>query len=133
HWLDVSFIGEYPLGYVEYRDPEMPVTVQLEAFSPFIPLNTDDSSLPATILQFTARNHGATRVELEVTGWLQNAVCHFSSQHRAGLRRNRSIKSKAFVGFECSALEAPAHPEQVRPDIVFDDFESGTYKNWSVD
>ena len=133
HWRDVSFIGEYPLGYVEYRDPEVPVTVQLEAFSPFIPLNTDDSSLPATLLQFTVRNHGAIKVDLEVTGWVENAVCHFSSQHRPGLRQNQSIKSKGFVGIECSALEAPAHPKQTRPDIVFDDFESGTYKNWSVD
>src|SRR5436305_1496880 len=133
HWRDVTFIGEYPLGYVEYRDPDVPVAVQLEAFSPFIPLNTDDSSLPATILQFTFRNHGATRVELEVTGWLENAVCHSSSQHRVGLRRNRSIKLKAFVGIECSALDAPAHLEQARPDIVFDNFESSTYKNWTVE
>ena len=133
HWSDVSFIGEYPIGYVEYRDPDVPVAVQLEAFSPFIPLNTDDSSLPATILQFTVRNHGAIKVELEVTGWLENAVCHFSSQHRAGLRRNQSIRSKVLRGIECSALEAPVHPDQARPDILFDDFESGTYKNWTVE
>lgn len=133
HWRDVSFIGEYPLGYVEYRDPDVPVTVQLEAFSPFIPLNTDDSSLPATVLQFKVRNDSATRVELEVTGWIENAVCHFSSQRRSGLRRNRSVRSKALRGIECSAFEAPSHSEQERPDIVFDDFESGTYKNWTVE
>ncbi len=60
---DVSFRGEYPIGIVEYADADVPLAVKLEAFSPFIPLNTDDSSLPATILQFTLRNTSAAPVE----------------------------------------------------------------------
>src|SRR6266568_3722528 len=38
-WSDISFSGEYPIGFVEYRDAACPVTVSLEAFSPFVPLN----------------------------------------------------------------------------------------------
>ncbi|HWI59584.1 MAG TPA: GH116 family glycosyl-hydrolase, partial [Bacillota bacterium] len=82
HWRDVSFIGEYPIGYVEYRDPDLPLSVSLEAFSPFIPLNTEDSSLPATVLHFTVKNHSQTAVEAELAGWLENAVCLHSAQLR---------------------------------------------------
>ena len=64
-----------PSATVEYRDAASPVAVTLEAFSPFIPLNTDDSSLPATVLRFTVKNTSRRRVEATLAGWLQNAVC----------------------------------------------------------
>ena len=30
-WSDISFNGEYPIAFIEYRDPATPVTVSLEA------------------------------------------------------------------------------------------------------
>ncbi len=68
-WNDVSFTGEYPVGYVEYRDSEIPITIGLEAFSPFTPLQTDDSSLPATILEFTVRNPRNGELQVKLGGW----------------------------------------------------------------
>ncbi|MGH9447127.1 MAG: GH116 family glycosyl-hydrolase, partial [Terriglobia bacterium] len=41
-----AFTGEFPLARVDFEDPELPVKVSLEAFTPFIPLEPDDSGLP---------------------------------------------------------------------------------------
>ena len=34
HWRDLSFIGEYPIGYVEYRDADCPAVVSLRPSRP---------------------------------------------------------------------------------------------------
>jgi uncharacterized protein (DUF608 family) len=134
HWRDVSFIGQYPIGYVSYRDPDVPVSVRLRAFSPFIPLNAEDSSLPASIFEFTLLNESSQRVGVELCGWLENAVCQHSSQRRNGLRQNELSRSKGLLCLRCGASEAPETSEsESRPDLVFDDFEAATYGNWSVE
>ena len=103
---EVTFRGEYPIGVVEYSDTNVPVTVRLEAFSPFIPLNTDDSSLPATIFQFTLRNQSAATVDTTLTGELENAVCLHHRQ-RSGVLQNRIVKYKHGTVLVCSAANDP--------------------------
>ena len=85
---DISFRGEYPIGTVTYKDPKVPVSVTLEAFSPFVPLDVKDSSLPATIMRFTLKNISPSPVEASLTGILENAVM---LRHRE-LRGTRSIE-----------------------------------------
>jgi uncharacterized protein (DUF608 family) len=130
---DVSFRGEYPIGLVEYRDPGSPVTVSLEAFSPFIPLNPEDSSLPATVMRFTVKNVSGEKVEAELVGWLENAVCLHTGKSGAGRRQNRILRQPDVLLLECSVQASPA-PEDVspRPEIVFEDFQKETYEGWEV-
>ena len=123
-WREIQFRGEYPVGSVEYRDSEAPVSVSLEAFSPFIPLNTEDSALPATVMRFTIKNTSTESVAAEIAGWLENAVCLNTSQLGAGLRRNRIVRQERFTFLECSAEDLPQKPREAkRPDLPFDDFE----------
>lgn len=132
-WKDVTFNGEYPIGFVEYRDPESPLAVSLEAFSPFIPLNTEDSALPATVMRFTVKNTSAAKVEAELAGWLENAVCLNSAKSQPGRWRNRTVRRNGLTFLECSAEAAPEQERAAkRPDIVFDDFENETYEGWIV-
>ena len=111
---DVSFRGEYPIGVVNYADANVPVAVKLEAFSPFIPLNTEDSSLPATVFQFTVRNTSAAPVEATLTGELENGVCLFHRQ-RSGVLHNHFVQAKGATLLLCSA-ESDAAPNKL-PDF----------------
>jgi uncharacterized protein (DUF608 family) len=130
---EVSFRGEYPIGLVEYRDPASPVTVSLEAFSPFVPLSAEDSSLPATVMRFTVKNTGPEKVDAELAGWLENAVCLHSGRPGTGVRRNRLVPPEKWHFLECRAEALPQERRrEKRADIVFDDFEKETYEGWTV-
>ena len=127
-----TFDGRYPIGRVHFRDEACPVDVHLEAFSPFIPLNLDDSSLPATVLSYTVHNSSQQTIECELTGHLENAVLLDSGEKLDGRRRNRVVRTKSFTALECSAASVESEPV-VRPDIVFEDFEKSSYDGWTVE
>jgi uncharacterized protein (DUF608 family) len=103
---NITFSGEYPCGFVKYRDPSVAVEVSLEAFSPFIPLNVDDSSLPATVMKFTVKNTGSEVEKIELRGWLQNAVLNSVSQDDSMRITNRLMQDSHALILESSAISA---------------------------
>jgi uncharacterized protein (DUF608 family) len=130
---DVTFTGQYPIGTVEYRNAKCPLAVTLEAFSPFIPLNVADSSLPATILHFTVKNTSDQLIEAELAGHLQNAVALDSGSRASGRRRNRITRDKdGLLLLHCAAREDAAG-KALREPIVFEDFEGDDYRKWAVE
>jgi len=70
----VEFIGEYPIAELAYHDPTLPLRVRMEAFSPFIPLESKDSGLPAIVFNVTVTNPTALGWQASVAATLQNAV-----------------------------------------------------------
>ncbi len=71
---EIEYVGEYPLARLRFLDPDLPVAVELEAFSPFIPGNVRDSSMPSAILAFKVRNESSKQVEVTLLGALENCV-----------------------------------------------------------
>jgi len=136
-FADVAFRGEYPIGTVHYSDPQYPVRVTLEAFSPFIPLNAADSALPATILRVTVANTSDAAVVCSVLGRLENAVCHESLRrwpNLPGRRRTRVTALPRGTLLLHDALEPPpAAKVTVRPPKVLQDFERPDYGDWKVE
>ncbi|MFO7956277.1 MAG: GH116 family glycosyl hydrolase [Candidatus Brocadiia bacterium] len=74
HMDSNTFRGWYPIARIQFQDAEMPVTVALEAFNPFIPLNEFDSSLPGAVLIYQLENPTDRHVEVLLVWRLQNVV-----------------------------------------------------------
>ena len=64
----------YPFAQVRFVDPDLPVAVHLEAFTPFISLDADDSGIPVAILRYVVRNSSAVVTDVSVVGSMPNPV-----------------------------------------------------------
>jgi non-lysosomal glucosylceramidase len=129
---DIRFRGQYPIATVAYRADDFPLEVTMEAFSPFIPLNTDDSSLPATVFHFTLKNTSQKAVEATLSGVLENAVCHGQPQAK-GTRHNRIVAGKGLTFLSCSAEPLVEPGSSKKPDILFEDWDKPSYDGWTVE
>jgi len=131
---NVTFEGRYPMATVTYRDDECPVDVALEAFSPFIPLDLDNSSYPAVVLRYTVRNTSDATVEVKVAGSTDNPVCLLTRKTSGVRRRNDIHRDAGLTILDCNAeeLKKPA-AGQTREDILFDDFEKPEYDGWTTE
>ena len=58
-----DFSASFPFAQVEMRDDAVPLAVSLTAFSPFIPSDSGNSSLPAATLEYTFRNTSPRTLE----------------------------------------------------------------------
>ncbi|MBV7532128.1 GH116 family glycosyl-hydrolase [Chitinophaga sp. sic0106] len=96
-WPEISFEATYPIATIRYIDPALPVAITLEAFSPFIPLNADDSGLPVTILSYQIHNTAQVPVTATILGWLENKTAIYSAGD-AHERVNIIVKNKNWQG-----------------------------------
>jgi uncharacterized protein (DUF608 family) len=69
-----TFTGEYPLARVAFHDSELPVQVELEAFTPIIPIDADDSGLPVAILRYRATNRRQQGARVSIAFSIENPV-----------------------------------------------------------
>jgi non-lysosomal glucosylceramidase len=133
-WEEITFVGEYPLGTVHYTHPASPVAVTLNAYSPFIPLNADDSGLPITLCEWTLTNTTDHAVSAELGGWLENACSLFTAPPGSGSRVNEVRSAKGATILASRFEQTPvARPVAVRPDLPVSDFEKPTYGDWKVE
>ena len=72
HFRNCVFKGEFPIAELQFSDPDFPLPVTLTAFNPLIPLQADDSSLPAAFLEIAFENVTDKTVTLEAVFSLCN-------------------------------------------------------------
>ena len=71
---NATFTGEFPLAKIAFHDSELPVSVSLEAFTPFIPLDADASGLPVAVLRYTVRNPNRRTAQAAIAFSVENPV-----------------------------------------------------------
>ncbi|MFT4105339.1 MAG: GH116 family glycosyl-hydrolase [Lacrimispora sp.] len=74
HFAKARLAGEVSQCIVELKDEKMPVDVNLTAFTPLIPLNSDDSSIPGAVLRYKVINRSPERVHVSLAGSISNPV-----------------------------------------------------------
>jgi len=92
---EIKFEATYPVATVTYLFKEL--TITLKAYSPFIPLNAEDSALPATILSYSVENKSSASVNVEMVGWFENKSAIYSANDPEYYRVNEKKDNSVFM------------------------------------
>lgn len=115
HFADGVFQAQYPFARLRFKDKDFPGQVALKAFNPFIPLNADDSSIPAGFFEVELRNDTALALDYTVAFSLgsmfsqaegQNTYEHTGGSHCLRLRNARAPKDDLTYGELCVGTDA---------------------------
>ncbi len=100
---DITFKGQYPMAEISYRDATLPIEIDLQSFSPFVPLDVAASSYPATIMRFKVTNTSDTKASVELSGWLENAVLNNTKNNKEVKLVNTIKKESRNTVLSCSS------------------------------
>jgi len=101
-----TFTGEFPFARIAFRDSKVPVKVSLEAFSPFIPLDPDESGLPIAVMRYRVRNPAKEKASVAIAFAIDNPV----SAGRADADK-RVNEHRTGAGIEGIVMSNPGIPE----------------------
>ena len=72
HFKNCEFKGEFPIAEITFTDDDFPGAVVLKAFNPFIPLDAQNSSIPAAFFAVEYKNENDEDVDFECVFSLSN-------------------------------------------------------------
>lgn len=108
------FIGEYPLARVSLEARDVPLEIELEAFNPLVPLQAEDSGIPAIVLRYRIKNLSPGRVRVTVVGSILNPIgfdgegeLSSLSSEKFGQNLNRVRRSPLLSGLFLSSNKVP--------------------------
>lgn len=126
----VKFSGRYPIGQVSLSQTDLPVSVTLNAYTPYAPLKTTDSSSPVVVLEYSLTNHAGEDVHAELGVYAENPVVLGSRMERPVKLSAREISGTGYRGLQFEAAESV--DTTGRPDILVEDWSDGTYNGWTA-
>jgi non-lysosomal glucosylceramidase len=75
HFDDATFIGRFPIAEILFHRDRFPGHVRLTAFSPFIPHNDRDTSMPAALFAYAIENDTDAAIDYTIAATLGNYGC----------------------------------------------------------
>lgn len=115
HFEDGVFRAAYPLAELAFQDCRFPGQITLSAFNPLIPLQEDDSSIPAGFFEITIQNDRQTDLDYTVAfslcspfpqGSDQHQIIAEDGRHYLIMRRNDCEADHLDYGEMCIATDA---------------------------
>lgn len=106
--------ARYPFVYHRLSREDLPLTVSLESFTPFIPLDADRSGLPAAVMTWRVTNEDRMPRDVTVSGSLANTTLYtftdsFKKPHFEPEQYNVAVEEDGFCGVHC--LQSKYGPE----------------------
>lgn len=105
-----DFLARFPFAEINLSDPALPLAVQLTGWSPFVPTDADNSSLPFGALEYRFKNTGGSTTEFV-----------FSYNSRNFMWQPETVNSIRTIknGFILSAAGTDAAPEKQGDFAIF--------------
>lgn len=131
-----TMIGKQPFVYIDLKDSEIPVQVKMEAFTPFIPLNADDSGIPTAIIKYRVYNPTNKPIDVSVVGTMANVVGFdgydvFNNVKLVDEVQNESIDEEGIHGWYYTAKNLKSdHMKFGSMSIATTNNENITKKQW---
>jgi len=105
HFHNASFLPRFPFAQLELSDKDLPLKIKITGWSPFIPGEEDNSSLPVGAMEYQFTNTGISALD---------CIFSFNGKNFVTIDKGRnSIKSYAngFILSEAGTLEKPMSTE----------------------
>jgi len=126
------FTGGYPFAHIEFEDKSLPVKVELEAFSPFIPHEPDDSGLPVAILRYRVTNPNRAATKVSIAFSIDNPVKtgDRSSDRRVNVYRSSSEAAGLYMSNPGLAADDPMAGSFVLATMTRDGARISHWEGW---
>ncbi|MCJ7446259.1 MAG: non-lysosomal glucosylceramidase [Bacteroidales bacterium] len=111
-----KFLARFPFALIELKDDDLPFDITIRGWSPFIPTDADNSSLPASSLEYSFKNTGNSDVE---------AVFSYNSKNFMKQSGGKARVKPIAGGFVLSEEGTKENPER-KGDFAIFTSEPGT-------
>ncbi|MFQ3549548.1 MAG: GH116 family glycosyl hydrolase [Armatimonadota bacterium] len=93
----IEFDGKYPFVEAQYYDDNLPIDIQMEAFSPFIPNDLHNSSLPSVCFGFMVTNRSDEKISASLLFFVRNQSLYGAEKRKLRIKKEEYDELKMLL------------------------------------